>query len=41
MIPFKPRNYHYKGVDSGSEQKRFWIMIVIGILIGLAIIYLL
>lgn len=39
-MQFKPRNYKYKGIDTGDEQKRFWIFLVIGLLIGAAIIYL-
>lgn len=37
---FKPRNYRYKGVNSSSEQKRFWLMIIIALAICAAIIYL-
>ncbi|MGV3706078.1 MAG: hypothetical protein ACO1NU_11940 [Arcticibacter sp.] len=39
-MAFKPRQYRYRGADPGSEQKRFWIFIVIGILISAAIMYL-
>lgn len=37
---FKPRNYRYKGVNPGSEQKRFWLAIIIAIAIAACIIYL-
>ncbi len=39
MLP-KPRNYRYKGINPGSEQKRFWLLMLIGLLLGAAIIYL-
>ncbi|TQM52542.1 hypothetical protein BDE36_4363 [Arcticibacter tournemirensis] len=34
------RNYRFRGGNTGSEQKRFWIFLVIGLLIGMAIVYL-
>jgi hypothetical protein len=36
----KQRNYRYKGIDPGKEQKRFWLMIVIALLLGAIIYYL-
>jgi len=39
-MQFKTRNYRYKGINPGNEQKRFWITILIAIAIGAAIIYL-
>jgi hypothetical protein len=33
------RNYHYRGVNPGKEQRRFWILILIALAIGAAIIY--
>lgn len=38
-MAFKPRQYRYKGADPDNEQKRFWIFILIGILISAAIMY--
>lgn len=35
------RNYRYKGINPGKEQRLFWIMIVIALAIGAAIIFLL
>ena len=37
---FKQRNYRYKGVNSGKEQKRFWLMLLIALAICAAIVYL-
>jgi hypothetical protein len=36
----KQRNYRYKGIDPDKEQKRFWLMIVIGLLLGAIIYYI-
>jgi hypothetical protein len=36
---FKPRNYRYKGINPGSEQKRFWLMLLIALAIVAAILY--
>ena len=38
-MPFKTRNYRYKAGNSESEKKNFWIFVIVGILIGAAIIY--
>lgn len=38
-MEFGRRNYRFKGVNPGSEQKRFWILILIALVIGAAIIY--
>jgi len=38
-MSFGKRNYHYKGVNPGNEQRRFWILIVIALAIGAAIVY--
>lgn len=35
------RKYHYKGADTTSESRLFWIMVVIGLAIMAAIIFLL
>ncbi|WP_262509942.1 hypothetical protein [Pararcticibacter amylolyticus] len=34
------RNYRFKGGNTGTEQKYFWIFLVLGILIGAGIVYL-
>ncbi len=34
------RNYHYKGADTSNESKIFWIMVVIGVAIMAAILFL-
>lgn len=33
------RKYRFKGVNPGNENKRFWILIIIALAIGAAIIY--
>lgn len=33
------RKYRYRGGGQGDEQKRFWILIFIALLIGAGIIY--
>jgi hypothetical protein len=33
------RKYRYKGGNQGAEQKRFWLLILVGLLIGAGIIY--
>jgi len=38
-MQFKPRKYRYKGTNPDSEQKRFWIMIIIGIAVSAAIMF--
>lgn len=38
-MDFGKRNYRYKGINPASEQKRFWILIIIALAIGAAIIY--
>jgi len=35
------RKYHYKGADTTSESRMFWLMVVIGLAIMAAIIFLL
>ena len=37
---FKTRNYRFKGGNTGGEQKSFWVLLMIGLLIGVAIVYL-
>jgi hypothetical protein len=34
------RDYHFKGVNPGTEQKRFWLVVLLGLLIAAAIVYL-
>ncbi|SFC79828.1 hypothetical protein SAMN05421747_12812 [Parapedobacter composti] len=34
------REYHYKGADTSKESKLFWIMMVIGLAIVAAILWL-
>jgi len=34
------RDYHYKGADTSNESRMFWLMVVIGIAIMAAIIFL-
>ena len=38
-MDFGRRNYRYKGINPGREQRRFWLLIVIALAIGAAIIY--
>jgi len=38
-MDFGKRKYRYKGADTGSEQRNFWIWIVVALTIGAAIIY--
>jgi hypothetical protein len=38
-MEFGKRNYRYKGVDSGQEQKNFWLWILIALAIGIGIVY--
>ncbi|WP_262246062.1 hypothetical protein [Parapedobacter soli] len=33
------RKYHYKGADTSSENRMFWIMTIIGLAIVAAIIF--
>ncbi len=33
------RKYRYRGGGQGAEQKRFWLLILIGLLLGAGIIY--
>ena len=35
------RKYHYKGADTTNESRMFWIMVIIGLAIMAAIIFLL
>ncbi|SKB79290.1 hypothetical protein SAMN05660226_03181 [Parapedobacter luteus] len=34
------RKYQYKGADTSKESRMFWIMVVIGIMLMAAIIFL-
>ena len=34
------RKYHYKGADTTNESRMFWIMVIIGLAIMAAIIFL-
>jgi hypothetical protein len=34
------RNYQYKGADTSRESRLFWIMVVIGLALVAAIIFL-
>ncbi len=36
---FKPRNYRFKGADTGSEKNHFWLAFLIGIAFLAIIIY--
>ena len=38
-MAFGRRNYHFKGVNPGNETRRFWILILIALAIGAAIVY--
>ena len=38
-MAFKQRNYRFKGINPGKEQRRFWILILLALAIGAAIIY--
>ncbi len=38
-MDFKRRNYRFKGADKTGEKRNFWLLIVIGLAIGAAIIY--
>lgn len=38
-MDFGKRNYRYKGANPDKEQKNFWILIFVALLIGAAIIY--
>ena len=38
-MDFGRRNYRYKGVNPGREQRRFWLLVIIALAIGAAIIY--
>jgi len=40
MLGQYKRKYHYKGADTDSEGKLFWIMVIIGVAIMAAIIFL-
>lgn len=40
MINIPKRKYHYKGADTASEGRLFWIMVVIGLAIVAAVIFL-
>lgn len=33
------RKYHYKGADTTSESRLFWIMVIVGLAIAAAIIF--
>lgn len=33
------RKYRFKGVNPDNENKRFWILIIIALAIGAAIVY--
>ncbi|MEC3881010.1 hypothetical protein [Parapedobacter sp. 10938] len=33
------RKYHYKGADTTSESRLFWIMVVVGLAMAAAIIF--
>ena len=34
------RNYHYKGADTSSEGRLFWIMVIVGLAVAAAILFL-
>jgi hypothetical protein len=38
-MDFGKRNYRYKGINPGKEQRNFWILITVALVIGAAIIY--
>ncbi len=38
-MAYGQRNYRFKGINPGNEQKRFWILIVLALAIGAAIAY--
>ncbi len=33
------RRYRYKGINPSKEQKQFWLMLLIALAIGVAIMY--
>jgi hypothetical protein len=39
-MALKTRNYRFKGINPHKERNRFWLMIVIALLIGAVIYYL-
>lgn len=40
MIKIPKRKYHYKGADTSNESRMFWLMVIIGIALMAAIIFL-
>jgi len=40
MINIPKRKYHYKGADTTSESRLFWLMVIIGVALMAAIIFL-
>ena len=38
-MAFKQRNYRFKGINPDKEQRRFWILMLLALAIGAAIIY--
>ena len=41
LMNIPKRKYHYKGADTTSESRLFWIMVIIGLALAAAIIFLL
>jgi hypothetical protein len=39
-MAFKQRNYRFKGINPAKEQRRFWILILLALAIGAAIVFL-
>ncbi|MDB5013706.1 MAG: hypothetical protein JWQ25_1908 [Daejeonella sp.] len=39
-MTLKTRNYRFKGINPGKEQRRFWILILLTIAVCIAITYL-
>jgi len=40
MINIPKRKYHYKGANTTHESRLFWLMVIIGIALMAAIVFL-
>jgi paraquat-inducible protein B len=38
-MAYGQRNYRFKGIDPGKEQKHFWILAIVALAIGAALVY--